>query len=76
LILTLPNFEKPFLLETDACDYGYGAVLAQEIDGNNRPIAFYSKNYTKAQKNYPTSEKELLAIVMAVEYFHQYLYGS
>ena len=71
----MPNFEKPFLLETDACDYGYGAVLAQEIDGNNRPIAFYSKNYTKAQKNYPTSEKELLAIVMAVEYFHQYLYG-
>ncbi|CAF1141079.1 unnamed protein product, partial [Brachionus calyciflorus] len=64
LILTLPNFEHMMVLTTDACEYGYGAVLEQIIDGESRPIAYFSKNYTAAQKKYSTSEKELLAVVM------------
>ena len=77
LVLALPDFNKPFYLSTDASDYGYGAVLEQkQDDGSFRPIAYFSKNYTAAQKNYATPEKELLALVMAIEYFHQYLYGK
>ena len=64
------------MLSTDACDYGYGAVLEQMIDGINYPIAYFSKSYTPTQRKYSTSEKELLAVVMSIEYFHQYLYGK
>ena len=68
------------LIKTDASDNGYGAVLEQEIraeDGtyNKRPIEYFSKSYTPAQKNYSTTEKELLAVVMIVEHFHSYVYG-
>ncbi|CAF0837327.1 unnamed protein product [Brachionus calyciflorus] len=75
LVLALPNFDEQFILSTDASEHGYGAVLEQLIDGQLRPIAFFSRNFTPTQKKYSTSEKELLALVMAVEYFHQFLYG-
>jgi hypothetical protein len=74
-VLIMPDFKKEFILRTDASDKGYGAVLAQERDGEVKPIAFYSKTMTKAQLNYSTPEKELLAIIMSIEHFHQYLYG-
>jgi hypothetical protein len=64
------------ILETDACDYGYGAALVQAYDEGKRPVAFFSGNYTRTQRNYHTSEKELLAVVKAIEHFHQYLYGA
>ena len=76
-MLALPNFNKPFYLSTDESNYGYGGVLEQQQDDSNfRPIAYFSKNFTAAQRNYATPEKELLALVMSIEYFHQYLYGK
>ena len=63
-VLIMPNFEREFYLATDACDYGYGGVLTQILSGNHHPIAYYSKGMSKSQRNYATSEKELLAIVM------------
>ncbi|CAF1078228.1 unnamed protein product, partial [Brachionus calyciflorus] len=77
VLLTLINFEKKMHITTDASENGYGAVLKQEKgDGIFRPIAFFSKNYTKAQKKDSTSEKELLALVVLIEYFHEYFYGK
>ena len=75
LTIHMPDFNKPFDLTTDASEYGYGAYLSQTIDQVERIIGYYSKTYTPAQKNYATNEKELLAIVMAIEHFHIYLYG-
>ena len=75
-ILMLPDLKKKFVLETDVSNTGVGAVLSQEKDGVLRPIAYYSKPLNKAQRNYSTTEKELLAIVLAIEHFHQYLYGQ
>ncbi|CAF1080795.1 unnamed protein product [Brachionus calyciflorus] len=75
-ILFLPDLKKKFVLETDASNTGIGAVLNQKKDGVLRPIAYFSKPLNKAQRNYSTTEKELLAIVLAVEHFHQYLYGQ
>ncbi len=80
LVLSLPDFEQDMIITTDASDNGYGAVLEQYIrteDGsyNKRPIEYFSKSYTPAQKNYSTTEKELLAVVMSVEHFHSYVYG-
>ena len=75
--LLLPNFKKPFILETDACDYAIGAILLQEDSDNKlRPVAYFSKSSTRIQRKYSTSEKELLAIVLAVEHFHHYLFGT
>jgi len=36
------NFEKPYILRRDACDFAIGAVLAQVIDGKEQPVGFYS----------------------------------
>ncbi len=68
-ILILPDGTKPFRLETDASGYGIGAVLSQEKEGDWLPVAYFSKGLTPAQQRYCTAERELLAIVPAVEYF-------
>ena len=74
-VITLPDFEKPFVIETDASNYGIGAVLSQLKGSIMRPVGYFSKTFSKAEYNYPTSEKELLALVRAVEYFKEYIYG-
>ncbi|GFR23049.1 retrovirus-related Pol polyprotein from transposon 412, partial [Trichonephila clavata] len=52
-----------------------GAVFSQEIDGQERVIAYFSKCLSRPERNYCVTRKELLAIVKAVEHFHPYLYG-
>jgi hypothetical protein len=52
---------------------GVGAVLSQKIVRHYRPIAYFSKHLNKTEQNYSTSERELLAIVLAVEHFKEYL---
>lgn len=76
LVLILLQLDKPFIVTFDATDHGYGAVLEQLLDDQLRIVAYYSKCYTAAQRNYSTSEKELLSIVMAVENWKCYLYGK
>ena len=75
-MLSLPDFDLTFLLETDASDNCLGAALIQKLECKDYPIAFYSRTMTVAEKNYDTSQKELLAIVKAVEHFKQFLYGK
>lgn len=66
----------PYLLETDASDYAYGAVLSQEFEDGLRPVAFYSKKFTPAELNYSIHNKELLSIVRAFEHWRDYLEGA
>ena len=78
LVLQLPDFSKPFKLDTDACDYGVGASLEQPIiEGckESKPVAYFSKHLSETQQRYSTTERELLAIVLACEHFRQMLYG-
>lgn len=72
-VLAYPNFAKPFILQTDASEYGIGAVI---MNDDRRPIAFISRGLTPAEKNYHITDKELLAIVWAVKKFENYLYGQ
>ena len=74
-ILRLPDPEKPFVLRTDASDYGIGAVLMQEHEGKLFPICYASKKLSDTELNYSTIEKECLAVVWGIKRFHMYLYG-
>ena len=74
-VLVFPNFEKPFLLETDASKEGLGAVLSQkQSDGWYHPIAFGTHSLTPAEKNYHSSKLEFLMLKWSVmEHFKEYL---
>ena len=57
----------------DASDYAIGAVIGQRIDGKPHVISYASKTLDDAQRNYTTTEKEMLAVVFAFEKFRSYL---
>lgn len=75
-ILTFPVPGKTFILDTDASNFGIGAVLSQESEGREQVIAYFSKVLSKPEKNYCVTRRELLAVVKAVKHFHKYLYGQ
>jgi len=73
----MPDFSKPFHLETDASDYDYGAILSQQSDdGHWLPVAYMSKQMLPAECNYIIYDKELLAIIEALKLWCHYLEGS
>ena len=74
-MLVFPDFDKPFLLETDASKEGLGAVLPQkQDDGHYHPIPFGSCSLTPAERNYHSSKLEFLGLKWSVtEHFKKYL---
>jgi hypothetical protein len=73
-ILAHPDFDKPFILYTDASKEGVGAILAQEQDdGRIHPIQFVSHRNNKAERNYPITDLEGLAVIWAVKKLKRYL---
>nr|XP_011463572.1 PREDICTED: LOW QUALITY PROTEIN: uncharacterized protein LOC101311565 [Fragaria vesca subsp. vesca] len=75
-IIRPPNWSVPFEIMCDAFDYAIGAVLGQRIHKLPHVIYYSSKTLTDAQLNYSTTEKELLAVVFALDKFRSYLLGS
>jgi hypothetical protein len=75
-VLALPDHSKPFRLITDASDFATGAILEQP-DALNRwhPVAYHSKTLQPAECNHEIHDKELLAIVCALQVFRHYLEG-
>ena len=68
-ILQSPNWDLPFEIMCDASDFAVGAVLGQWIDKKSTAVCYTSKTLGDAQLNYTTMEKELLAVVFALEKF-------
>src|SRR5712672_2775046 len=80
-VLTQPQYDKPFVVHTDALAYGVGAILLQagEINPKNtlkprlHPIAYYSATFTPTERNYNIYERELLAVIKALQNWRPHL---
>ncbi|CAN6573193.1 unnamed protein product [Malus baccata var. baccata] len=75
-IIPPPDWSIPFELMCDASDYALGAVLGQRKDKQPHVIYYASRTLNDAQLNYSTTEKELLAVVFALDKFRSYLLGT
>lgn len=75
-VLAYPCATGQFLLDCDASQDSAGAVLSQLQAGEERVIAYYSHAFSKQERNYCTTRRELLAVILAVKQFHHYLYGT
>lgn len=75
-VLANPDFGLQFVIESDASLVAAGAVLVQYQDGIRRPIAFFSKKFSSAQKKYSATERECLAVILAIEKFRHYVEGT
>ena len=73
----MPDTTKPFRVEVDASNYATGKILPQ-LDSNGRwhPAAYLSKSMTDAEQNYKIHDKELLAVIRALEAWRHYLEGA
>lgn len=69
-VLAAPNFSLPFVLEVDASTAGAGSVLMQDGDhGLPHPVFYFSCKFKRHQLNYSTIEKEILAMLLALQHF-------
>ena len=75
-VLQTPDFSKPFRVFTDACQFAAGATLEQKHGSEWLPVAYFSKKFIPAQRNYNTKDREALGIVLALQEWRCYLQGS
>src|SRR5258708_2110643 len=76
-ILTFPSQSGCFCLECDASNFATGAVLSQvQADGMHQPIAFMSKGFSDVECNYQIHDKEMLAIMHALDEWRHFLEGA
>uniref|UniRef100_A0A674MFK3 Gypsy retrotransposon integrase-like protein 1 n=1 Tax=Takifugu rubripes TaxID=31033 RepID=A0A674MFK3_TAKRU len=77
-ILTHPDPNRQFVVEVDASDVGVGAVLSQRSgeDQKLHPCAFFSHRLSPAERNYDVGNKELLAVVLALQEWRHWLEGA
>jgi len=68
-ILASPQDSEPFRIEADSSDFASGAILSQQLprEGKWHPVAFYSKSLSLVERNYKIHDKEMLAIIRALE---------
>ena len=75
-VLAHPDWDRPFLLQTDASDIALGAALSQEDEnGDLRVVYFLSRQLSVAEQKWDTREKEVLAVVWSCEALRPYLTG-
>ena len=72
-VLALPRREGKFRVEVNVSGHAIGGVLSQEQEDKQKPVAFLSRTMSSAERNYKIYDKELLAIVEALDKWRQYL---
>lgn len=75
-VLYSPDFVRGFTIQTDASEVGFGAVLSQEINGEEHPILYISQKLFFHEKNYSVIEKEAITGKRAVDALWHYLLGN
>ena len=76
-VLAMPDHTKPFQIECDTSKYATGAVLTQlDLNGDRHPCAYISKTFSPTKRNYEIYDRELLAIIRALEEWWHYIQGS
>jgi len=76
-VLLMPDYAKPFEIESDASLYATGAVLLQQdTNGEWHPVAFHSQSISLTEQNYQVYDRELMAIIHTLHDWRCYIYGS
>nr|VWO98958.1 Hexose transporter [Ganoderma boninense] len=75
-VLAVPNDHDPFKVECDASKFALGAELAQRQNGQWRTIAFLSKSLSPAERNYEIYDREMLALITALDEWRHFLKGA
>ena len=77
-ILASPDNSRPFRIEADSSDFATGAVLSQQSADDDKwhPVAFLSKSLSAVERNYEIHDKEMLAIIRALEEWRHFLEGA
>lgn len=75
-VLANPRYDLPFVIETDASQLAVGAALLQDHPEGKRIIAYFSKKLSSTQRKYAATEKECLAVLLAIENFRHYVEGT
>ncbi|CAH1254301.1 GIN1 [Branchiostoma lanceolatum] len=75
-VLAYPDFNVPFIVDSDASDFGIGGVLSQLHDGQERVVLYFSRTLDSAEQNYCTHRKEMLAAVEMITRHECYLLGA
>lgn len=74
-VLANPDYERPFIIQTDASDIGIGGILVQGEGEQERVVAYWSQKLSSAQRKYQTTERECLAVITAIEKFRPFIEG-
>lgn len=75
-VLQSPDFDLPFVVQTDASGVGLGAVLLQGVGDDCRPVQYISRKLYPRETRYSTVEKECLAVKWALDTLRYYLVGK
>jgi len=78
LVLVSPQDSESFHIEADSSDFASRAVLSQRLPGEEKwhLVAFYSKSLSPVEQNYEIHDKEMLAIIRALEEWRHFLEGA